>query len=150
VPQVVVDPAGATHRVAERRLERVRQWRRGQGLPEADARLGGGIDGRVRSVAGTMMSPCDASDPAQVWTWDVPAPGYVSNTAAFGTQSCLNIGGCDDDTIMFYACVMGRRCWSIARPRHAPRAACFARRSAGRPTRFLHTMHPHTPHSAAA
>jgi hypothetical protein len=154
VVAVAAGADGVRSSPSSRRLGRMRRWHCGQAKPPANgSSVDGEVDecgGRVRSVAGTMMSPCDASDPAQVWTWDVPAPGYVSNTAAFGTQSCLNIGGCDDDTIMFYACVMGRRCWSIARPRHAPRAACFARRSAGRPTRFLHTMHPHTPHSAAA
>jgi hypothetical protein len=109
VVAVAAGADGVRSSPSSRRLGRMRRWHCGQAKPPANgSSVDGEVDecgGRVRSVAGTMMSPCDASDPAQVWAWDVPAPGYVANTAAFGGQVCLNIFGCNDDDISFYACV---------------------------------------------
>lgn len=78
--------------------ERLQQWQRGAGLEG-----GRPSAARPRDVP-TVMAPCDATDAAQRWAWNTPAPGYLSNVVGYNTL-CLNVGGCDPADIIFYACV---------------------------------------------
>lgn len=49
------------------------------------------------------LASCNASDPAQRWTFGTPAPEYLSNGVG-AAQLCLNVDGCNSDLI-YYTCV---------------------------------------------
>lgn len=79
--------------------ERQNQWRNGKNLSqymfeERD---------KVSDVP-TNMVICDSSDLAQKWSFNIPDIGYLSNNVNFN-QLCLNVGGCDPTSIIFYQCV---------------------------------------------
>lgn len=80
-------------------LERAEQWRRHH--PAAS-----GPAAPADPVPSSMMLPCDSTDPAQSFSWGLPAPGYVANTNPTTlSQLCLNVGGCAAWDMMFYECV---------------------------------------------
>lgn len=81
--------------------EREKQWRRGKNLKVEED------DDDETSLVGdvpTNMVTCDSSDPAQRWTFNNPDPGYLSNDVN-SNQLCLNVGGCEASSIIFYQCV---------------------------------------------
>lgn len=103
LPTVVSDPIVPKLRSFERSYERIQQYRQGQGLERATRE-------EVRSMVqkllneDTLMAKCDSSDVAQSWQFNVPSPGYLSNTVGYN-QLCLNINGCQPDSIIYYQCV---------------------------------------------
>jgi hypothetical protein len=109
--------SSAVPRGARRTNERLRQWRAGKGLPPVDAAAAAtdartpGASARRSGLAQWLLgdapvgvAPCDATDAAQVWGWNISAPFYLSAGSSFG-HSCLNVGGCDPTSIMMYACL---------------------------------------------
>ena len=86
-----------------RGAERVRQWRRGHQLPPAAAESG--VDGgRLLRDSPVMTAPCDDTDAAQAWAWNISSAGYLSSVLSHG-NSCLNVGGCDPTSIIMYQCL---------------------------------------------
>ena len=54
------------------------------------------------------LAPCDVDDPAQRWSFDVIAPGYLANERAGANSAadCLNVGSCTDNSIITYQCLV--------------------------------------------
>ncbi len=57
--------------------------------------------------APAALAACNASDPLQLWEWDAPGKGYVSNEAA---SQCLNVYGCQDEVVYWSCLVSGGTC----------------------------------------
>ena len=61
--------------------------------------------------APAMLRPCSASDPAQQWVWDSPAPGYLSNSQPGGAgRQCLNVYGCKSQVVYWSCLTTGGTC----------------------------------------
>ena len=102
-PSIIVDPFNDTKRTFVRKYERVQQWRQGKGLGRLNDDEINLMVSRLTDVP-TLMTKCDSSDVAQSWDFNVPSPGYLSNTVGYN-QLCLNIGGCEPNDIIYYQCV---------------------------------------------
>lgn len=100
---------------AATRNQRERQWRAGKGLSPVDgakkrataargARRSSGLAQWLLRDAPVGVAPCDATDAAQVWAWNISSPFYLSAGSSFG-HSCLNVGGCDPTSIIMWACL---------------------------------------------
>jgi hypothetical protein len=72
----------------------------------AEAAAARAVDGATTATVGELeagLLPCDATVAQQVWRFDTPAAGYLSNDGPAGAQ-CLNVWGCGTG-VAYYACV---------------------------------------------